>query len=110
MISVKLINVKIMENWEIMIKIKKKKYNLRLRKVNDLVGNNKANYVDFKRIEIDEANANDVQENEDYVEMVQGDVNCISGHPTNMFSLSGGHPSRFHKSQHQMHQMPNTRM
>ena len=27
---------------------------------------------------------------EDYVEMVQGDVNCISGHPTNMFSFSGG--------------------
>ena len=78
-----------MENWEIMIKIKKKKYNLRLRKVNDIVGNNKSNYVDFKRIEIDEANANDVQENEDYVEMVQSDVNCISGHPTNMFSLSG---------------------
>ena len=60
MIWVKLINEKIMENWEIMIKIKKKKYNLRLRKVNDLVGNSKSNYVDFEHIEIDEANANDV--------------------------------------------------
>ena len=34
-----------------------------------------------------ESKSNDVQENEDYVEMVQGDMNCISGHPTNMFSL-----------------------
>ena len=87
-----------------------KKYNLRSRKVNDMVGNSKANDVDFKRIEIDESNANDVQENEDYVEMVQGDVNCISGHPTNMLSFSGGQPSRFYKSQHQMHQMPDNRM
>ena len=87
-----------------------KKYNLRSRKVNDIVGNSKSNDVDFKRIEIDESNANDVQENKDYIEMVQGDKNCISGHPTNMFSFSGGQPSRFHKSQHQMHQMPDTRM
>ena len=87
-----------------------KKYNLRLRKVNDMVGNSKANDVDFKRIEIDESNANDVQENEDYVEMVQGGVNCISDYPTNMLFFSGGQPSRFHKSQHQMHQMPDTRM
>ena len=61
-------------------------------------------------IEIHESNANDIQENEDYVEMFQGDVNCISGHPTNMFSFSGGQPSRFDKSQYQMHQMPDTRM
>ena len=87
-----------------------KKYNLRLRKVNDMVGNSKANDVDFKRIEIDESNANDVQENEDYIEMVQGDVNCILGHPTNMFSFSVGQPSRFYKSQHQMHQMRDTGM
>ena len=88
-----------------------KKYNLRSRNVNDIVGNGKSSNVHFKRIEIAESNANDVQENEDYVEMVQGDVNCISGHPTNMFSFSGGQPSRFHKSQqHQMHQMPDTRI
>ena len=86
------------------------KYDLRSRKVNDIVGNSKSDDVDFKCIEIDESNTNDVQENEDYVEMVRGDVNCISGHPTNMFSLSGSQPSRFHKSQHQMHQMPDTRM
>ena len=77
-----------------------KKYNFRSRKVNEIVGNNKSSDVALKRIEIGESNANDVQENEDYVEMVQGDVNCISGHPTNMFSSSGGQPSRFHKSQH----------
>ena len=47
-----------------------KKYNLRSRKVNDMVGNSKSNDVHFKRIEIDESNANDVQENEGYVEMV----------------------------------------
>ena len=87
-----------------------KKYNLRLRKVNEMVGNSKSNDVDFKRIEIDESNANDVQENEDCAEMVQGGVNCISDYPTNMFSFSGGQPSRFHKSQHQMHQMTDTRM
>ena len=46
-----------------------KKYNLRSRKVNDIVGNSKSNDVDFKRIEIDESKTNDVQENEDYVEM-----------------------------------------
>ena len=87
-----------------------KKYNLRSSKVNDIVRNRRSNDVDFKRIEIDESNANDVQENEVYVEMVQGDVNCISGHPTNKFSFSGGQPSRFHKSHHQIHQMPDTRM
>ena len=86
------------------------KYNLRSRKINDIVGNSKSNDVDFKRIEINESKANDGQENEDYVEMVQGGVNCISGHPTNMFSFSGGQPSRCHKSQHQMHQMPDTLM
>ena len=53
--------------------------------------------------ETDKSNARDVQENEDYVEMVQGDVNCISGHPANMFSFSGGPVSQFYKSQHQMH-------
>ena len=52
-----------------------KKYNLRSRKVNDMVSNSKSNDVNFKRIEIDESNAIDVQENEDYVEMVQGDMN-----------------------------------
>ena len=57
-----------------------------------------------------ESKSNDVQENEDYVEMVHSDMNCISGHPTNMFSLSGVQPLRFHKSQYQMHQMPDTRM
>ena len=75
-----------------------------------MVGNSKWNGVDFKSIEIHESNANDIQENEDYVEMFQGDVNCISGHPTNMFSISDGQPSRFDKSQYQMHQMPDTRM
>ena len=45
-----------------------------------------------------------------YAELVQGDANCISGHPTNMVSFSGGQPSRFHKNQHQMHQIPNTPM
>ena len=64
-----------------------KKYNLRSRN-----SNSKSNDVDFKRIEIDESNANDVQENEDYVEMVQGDMNCASGHSTSMFSFSGGQP------------------
>ena len=64
--------------------------------VADIVGNNKSNDVDSKRIEIDESNANDVQENEDYVEMVQDDVNRISSHPTNMFSFSSGQTSRFH--------------
>ena len=43
----------------------------------DMVGNSKSNDVDFKRIEIDESNANNVQENKDYIEMVQSDVNCI---------------------------------
>ena len=76
---------------------KQKKYNLKSRKVNDIVGNSKSDDVDFKCIEIDESNTNDVQINKGYVEMVQGDVNCISGHPTNMF-FSGGQPSRFHKS------------
>ena len=82
---------------------------MRSRKVNGIVGNSKSNDVDFKRIEIGESNANDVQKKEDYVEMIQGDANCISGHPTNMFFFSGGQPSRFHKSQHQMHPMPDTR-
>ena len=44
---------------------------MRSRKINDMVGKSKSNDVDFKRIEIDESNVNDVQENEDYVEMVQ---------------------------------------
>ena len=35
-----------------------------------MVGNSKSNNVDFKRIEVDQSNSNDVQENEDYVEMV----------------------------------------
>ena len=86
------------------------KHNLRSRKVNDIVGNRKSNDVDFKRIEIDESNTNDVQGTEDYVEMVQRDVNSISGHSNNRFSFSGGQPSQGHKSQHQMHQMPDTRM
>ena len=64
-----------------------KKYNLRSRKVNDIVGNSKSDDVDFKCIEINESDTNDVPENEDYVEMVQGDVNCISGHPTNKLLL-----------------------
>ena len=42
-----------------------KKYNLRSRKVNDIVANSKSNDVDFG---IGESNANDVQENEDYEE------------------------------------------
>ena len=53
----------------------------------DMVGNSKSNDVDFKRIEIDESNANNVQENKDYIEMVQSDVNCIWGHPSNVFFL-----------------------
>ena len=87
-----------------------KKYDLRSRKDNDIVGNSKSNDVDFKRIEKGESNANDVEENEDYVEMAQDGVNCMSGHPANMFPFSGCQPSRFHKSQHQMHQMPDPRM
>ena len=102
--------MKIMENWAIMIKINRRKHNLKSRKVHDMVANSKSNDADFKRIEIDESNANDVQENKDYLEIVQGDVNCISGHSTNMLSFSGGQPSRFYKNQHQMHQMPDTRM
>ena len=43
---------------------------MRSRNVNDIVGNGKSSNVHFKRIEIAESNANDVQENEDYVEMV----------------------------------------
>ena len=39
------------------------KYNLRSRKVNDMVGNSKSNDVNFKCIETDESKAN-VQENE----------------------------------------------
>ena len=62
-----------------------KKYNFRLSKVNDMVGNSKPNDVNFKRIKIDESNANDAQENEDYLEIVQGDMNCISGHATVFF-------------------------
>ena len=65
-----------------------------------MVGNSKSNDVNFKRIEIDESSTSDVQENKGYVEMVQGDVSCISGHPTNMFSFSGVQPSQFQKSQH----------
>ena len=53
---------------------------MRSRKVNDIVGNSKSGDVYFKRIEIGESNANDGQENEDYVEMVKSDVKCISGH------------------------------
>ena len=34
-----------------------------------------------------ESKSNDVQENEDYVEMVQSDMNCISGHPTNHYDF-----------------------
>ena len=83
---------------------------MRSRKVNDIVAKSNSNNVDFICIEIGESNANDVQENEDYVEMVQGDVNCISGHPTNMFSFSGGQPSRFHKRQQQMPQIPDIGM
>ena len=44
-----------------------KKYNLRSRKVNDMVGYSKSNDVDFKCIETDESNTKDVQVNEDYV-------------------------------------------
>ena len=65
-----------------------KKYNLRSRKVNDIVGNSKPNDVDFPCIETDESNENDEQENEDYVEMVQVYMNCISGHSTNV-AISG---------------------
>ena len=43
----------------------------------DMVGNSKSNDVDFNCIDIDESNANNVQENKDYIEMVQSDVNCI---------------------------------
>ena len=59
---------------------------------------------------MNESNTNDVQQNEDYVEMVQSDVNCITGHSSNIFSFSGGQPSRFHQSQQQMHQMRDSRI
>ena len=39
---------------------------------------------------MDDSNTNDVQEDEDYVEMVRGDLNYISGQPNNMFSFLGG--------------------
>ena len=55
---------------------------------------------------MNESNTNDVQQNEDYVEMVQSDVNCITGHSSNIFSFSGGQTSRFH----QMHQMRDSRI
>ena len=67
--------------------------------VKDIFGNSKSNDANFKHIEVDESNANDVQEDEDNAEMVQGDVNFFSGHPTNIFSFSGGQPSRFYHSQ-----------
>ena len=41
-----------------------KKYNLRSRKVNDIVDNSKSNDIDFKHIQIDESNTKDIQENE----------------------------------------------
>ena len=63
-----------------------------------------------KCVEIDESNTNDVHKNEDYAETVEGYWNCIFGHPTNVFSFSAGQSSRFHKSQHKMHQMPDTQM
>ena len=74
----------------------RKKYNLRQRKANDIVDNSKSNNVNFKQIEIYETNTNDGRKNEDYIEMVQGDLNCISGHPSYMFSFSGSQPSRLH--------------
>ena len=46
-----------------------KKYNLRSRNVNDVVGKRKSNDVLFKHIEIDESNANDVQENENHIDL-----------------------------------------
>ena len=42
-----------------------KKYNLRSREANEIVGKKKSNHVDFKRIEKDESNINHVQEDED---------------------------------------------
>ena len=71
-----------------------KKYNLRLRKANNIVDNSKSTDVNFKCIEIDESSTNDVKEDEDYVEMVLGDVSYISGYPTNIFSFSGGQTQR----------------
>ena len=35
------------------------------------------------------------------LELVQGDVNCISGNPSNGFF--SGHQPQFHQSQHQIH-------
>ena len=81
-----------------------KKYNLRLRKANNIVDNSKSTDVNFKCIGIDESNTNDVKE------MVLGDVSYISGYPTNIFSFSGGQPSRFHQTQHPIHQMPDIGM
>ena len=43
----------------------KKKYNLRSRKANNIADNSKSIDVDFKHIDIDESNTNDVQEDED---------------------------------------------
>ena len=50
----------------------------------------KWNDVDFKRFEMDNSNTNDVQEDDDYVEMVQGDLKYISAQPDNRFSFLGG--------------------
>ena len=86
-----------------------KKYNLRSRKANDIAGKSKLNDVNFKSIEIYKSTTIDIQGDEDYTEMIQSDFNWISGYSTNMFSSSGGQSSRFHQSQHQMHQMPHTR-
>ena len=71
-----------------------KKYNLRSRKANNIVDNSKSTDVNFKCIGIDESNTNDV------TEMVLDDI----------FSFSGGQPSRFHQTQHPIHQMPDIGM
>ena len=53
MVWLKLINLGILEKWEIVIKISG-----RSGKTNDIVGNSKLNDVNFKRIETDESNTN----------------------------------------------------
>lgn len=80
-----------------------KSYNLRSRGSNVKMQDNN---VDFERIEVDDTKQND--DNEDMHQggmngVSQGDVNCISGHPTNEFSLSGGQPRSDDQTQHQRH-------
>ena len=42
---------------------------------------------------MDDSNTNNVQEDDDYAEMVQGNLNYISAQPSNMFSFLDGQQS-----------------